>query len=234
MNELNKILDVSNQELDQLDTNFINQYNFFHDISYFHGPAGKEHYRLLMYVSEIFNKEILFDVGTNRCMSAAAMSAAAMSASMKNNVISYDLVKIIPMNPFLPRVQYFLGDVALNKKLKNSSFIFFADVDGTQDYCYLDDFFFADISLLNNETIVEETPFEIDYSNLSNVILLFILLFAYLGVMALGFTFKNGGFVSFGFFIGIVLGFMLSGFNVFLTLVFIFMNIVVIWNFIKR
>ena len=123
MNELNKILDVSNQELDQLDTNFINQYNFFHDISYFHGPAGKEHYRLLMYVSEIFNKEILFDVGTHRCM-----SAAAMSASMKNNVISYDLVKIIPMNPFLPRVQYFLGDVALNKKLKNSSFIFF-DVD---------------------------------------------------------------------------------------------------------
>ena len=117
---------------------------------------------------------------------------------------------------------------------ENSSFIFFADVDGTQDYCYLDDFFFADISLLNNETIVEETPFEIDYSNLSNVILLFILLFAYLGVMALGFTFKNGGFVSFGFFIGIVLGFMLSGFNMFLTLVFIFMNIVVIWNFINR
>ena len=117
---------------------------------------------------------------------------------------------------------------------ENSSFIFFADVDGTQDYCYLDDFFFADISLLNNETIVEELPFEIDYSNLSNVILLFILLFAYLGIMALGFTFKNGGFVSFGFFIGIVLGFMLSGFNMFLTLVFIFMNIVVIWNFIKR
>ena len=117
---------------------------------------------------------------------------------------------------------------------ENSSFIFFADVDGTQDYCYLDDFFFADISLLNNGTIAGETPFEIDYNNLSSVILLFILLFAYLGVMALGFTFKNGGFVSFGFFIGIVLGFMLSGFNVFLTLVFIFMNIVVIWNFIKR
>jgi len=29
---------------------------------------------------------------------------------------------------FFPRVQYFLGDITLNKKLKNSSFIFF-DVD---------------------------------------------------------------------------------------------------------
>lgn len=73
-----------------------------------------------------------------------------------------------------------------------------------------------------------------DLSTLTNVVFLFVLVFAYLGVMILGFTFKNGGFVSFGFFIGIVLGFMLSGFHMFLTLLFFFMNISIMWVFIKK
>jgi len=124
MNELlNKILNVSNQELDQLDTNFINRYELYHNSFYFHGDAGREHYRLLMYVSYLFKKEILFDIGTNKCM-----SAAAMSASMKNRVISYDIVRILLQNPILPRVEYILGDVTLDNRLIKSPFIFF-DVD---------------------------------------------------------------------------------------------------------
>jgi len=117
---LNKILNVSNYELDQLDTSFINRYNILSNRSYFHDKAGREHYRLLMYVSKIFNKEILFDVGTYKCM-----SAAAMSSSMKNKVISYDIVKILLQNPILPRVQYIIGDATKDDNLINSTFIFF-------------------------------------------------------------------------------------------------------------
>ena len=83
--------------------------------------------------------------------------------------------------------------------------------------------------LVNNEI-----PFEIDFNSISHVMFLFVLVFTYLGVMMLGFMFKNGGFISFGFFIGIILGFMLSGFHIFLTLLFIFMNISIIWAFIKK
>ena len=74
----------------------------------------------------------------------------------------------------------------------------------------------------------------VDLEKTSNMIFLFILVFCYLGVMALGFAFKNGGFVSFGFFIGIVLGFMFSVFSIFLTLVFLFMNIIIFWTFVKK
>jgi len=116
---------------------------------------------------------------------------------------------------------------------ENSSFIFYSKVDGSQDHCYLDNFFFGDISLFE-EDIKPPPPFKIDFNNLSNVILLFILLLAYLGLMIIGFMFHNGGFIVFGFFIGVVLGFMLSGFHIFLTLLFIFMNISILWSFIKK
>jgi hypothetical protein len=131
MKELQQILDVTNAELDSLDANFINRYNFYHNISYFQGKAGREHYRLLMYVSSIFSKEKLFDIGTNRCM-----SAAAMSHSMKNQVITYDIIKLIIVNPFLPRVEYVLGDCREDKRLLESPFIFF-DVDHNGKFEYL-------------------------------------------------------------------------------------------------
>lgn len=121
MNEfLDKILNVSNPTLDSLDTNFINQYNFWHDTSYFHLPSGKEHYRLLMYISSIYQNEILFDIGTYRCM-----SAAALSYKMKNRIKSYDIKQdILPFNPYLPKVEYYIGDVLLDMDLHKSSFIF--------------------------------------------------------------------------------------------------------------
>jgi hypothetical protein len=89
-------------------------------------------------------------------------------------------------------------------------------------------------SIIEEEGAVPAAPFEIDFENTASVIFLFIILLLYLGVMALGFAFKNGGFVSFGFFIGIVLGFMVSGYSMFLTLVFFFMNIGIFWAFIKK
>lgn len=38
---LKQILDVTNEELDALNTSFIGQYNFFHGPEYFHGKSGE-------------------------------------------------------------------------------------------------------------------------------------------------------------------------------------------------
>jgi hypothetical protein len=53
---LNKILNVSCEELNALNANFINQYNFHHNVGYYFGQsANQEHYRLLMYIAGLFN-----------------------------------------------------------------------------------------------------------------------------------------------------------------------------------
>jgi len=114
-----KILNVTNEELDSLNTSIFNMYNFYHDISYTHLESGKEHYRLLIYIASLFNKDLMFDIGTNKCM-----SAAALSSGYTNKVKSYDVMKILPNNPILPNVIYVLGDVCEDESLKDAKFIF--------------------------------------------------------------------------------------------------------------
>jgi hypothetical protein len=131
---IDKILSVTNEHLDSLDTSFFNSYNFYHDIGYVHLESGKEHYRLLCYIASLFNKDLIFDIGTNRCMSAAALSSA-----FTNRVKSYDLIKILPVNPILPNVQYILGDVTKDETLKDAKFIFFdAAHDGIFENIFYD------------------------------------------------------------------------------------------------
>jgi len=45
--QLQKILDVTNEQLDNIDMSYVNYYDFHHDTSYFVLPSGREHYRLL-------------------------------------------------------------------------------------------------------------------------------------------------------------------------------------------
>ena len=72
-----------------------------------------------------------------------------------------------------------------------------------------------------------------DLKKQSNVLLLFIMILLYLGLMALSFAFRNGVFASFGFFIGIIVGFMFSGLHIIMTIIFIFINIVIYFKFSK-
>jgi len=120
MEELNKILNVTNDQLNSLNMNYLDSYTFWHDISYAKQPAGKEHYRLLVYIGALYNKKILFDIGTYRCV-----SAAALSSTMTNKIKSYDIIKVLPGNPILPNVFYFIGDVTKDNDLMKSPFIFF-------------------------------------------------------------------------------------------------------------
>lgn len=76
-----------------------------------------------MYIAKLHHRQLLFDVGTYRCL-----SAAALSWTMVNRVKSYDVKTFIFNNPILPGVQYCYGDVIKDPDLIKSHFIFI-DVD---------------------------------------------------------------------------------------------------------
>lgn len=65
--------------------------------------------------------------------------------------------------------------------------------------------------------------FSCDTTN--GVLLIFILVILYIGVMIIGFWFKNFGFLSMGFFIGLIIGLMLSCVHIILTFIMLFLNI---------
>ena len=81
-------------------------------------PSGRAHYRLLAYISELYNEEVLFDVGTN-----AARSAIALTYSGKNKIKTYDVLQVLEQNPSLENVEYVIGDSTKDKELDISPFI---------------------------------------------------------------------------------------------------------------
>jgi len=126
---LEQIKGVTNQELNLIDTSNINNYKMYGNTECYHVFSGREHYRLLMYVSTLFNGEVLFDVGTNECR-----SAIALSYNKANKIKSYDIVQINPENPIIENVEFILGDSTKDEELIHSPFIFLdVDHDGTYE-----------------------------------------------------------------------------------------------------
>lgn len=129
MNEiLQKILSVTNEELDKLDTFNVEKYEMHEDVSCYHGNSGREHYRLLIYISNLFENKTLFDIGTNACR-----SAVALSHNVFNKVKSFDIIQILPTNPNIINVEFILGDSMKDSDLQNCPFIFL-DVDHDGSY----------------------------------------------------------------------------------------------------
>jgi hypothetical protein len=162
---IEKIIDLKNQDLDNLPTSYIEEHNsklniseLNHNIYYFHLQSGKEHYRLLMYIATLFENEIFFDIGTNKCM-----SALALSYNKKNKVKTYDLIKVLPENPQVVNIEYFIGDSTEDEDLKNSKLIFLdVDHDGLYEnkfYRHLRNINWKGILLLDdihlNESMIE-------------------------------------------------------------------------------
>ena len=77
---IEKILSVTREELNGIDLS-----EFKGVQHWFNLEAGQEHYRLLAYISTLFDNRILLDVGTFKGDSARALSYG------DNNVISFDL-----------------------------------------------------------------------------------------------------------------------------------------------
>lgn len=85
---IDKILKVTADELNQIN---LSKYLKSTDDqgfpkSWFYMDAGLEHYRLLAYVSKLYNGVTLLDIGSYQ-----GSSAIALSFNKKNKVISYDI-----------------------------------------------------------------------------------------------------------------------------------------------
>jgi predicted O-methyltransferase YrrM len=123
--KLNKILNVTNEELNSIDlykyTNLIPI-----DLDYYKymlSDSGREHYRLLAYISSLFENEKLLDIGTNR-----GFSAIALADNKLNKVVSYDLeeyntIAKIKNNPMYQNIEFKLGDFLELESLNDTKFI---------------------------------------------------------------------------------------------------------------
>lgn len=87
---LSKILSITREELNAIDFGFyaemadeirIPQHWFFLE-------AGVEHYRLLAFISSVYDNQFLLDIGSYQ-----GDSAIALSHNKKNRVLSYDVVQ---------------------------------------------------------------------------------------------------------------------------------------------
>lgn len=141
MQILDRIIGVSNNVLDSIDTSYIDvhqdklmNFELNHNPYYFHLESGKEHYRLLIYISTLYNNEVIFDVGTNKCM-----SALALSYNKSNKIKSFDIVKLLPENPLVDNIEYIIGDSTKDTDLNNCSIIFLdVDHDGSYENIFYD------------------------------------------------------------------------------------------------
>lgn len=75
--------------------------------SWFYMDAGLEHYRLLAYISKLYNGVTLLDIGSYQ-----GSSAIALSFNKKNKVISYDIdqqPEIVEIT--IPNIKFIKGNV---------------------------------------------------------------------------------------------------------------------------
>ena len=80
-------------------------------------------------------------------------------------------------------------------------------------------------------TTVGSNLLNFDIKKQSNVILLFVLIFLFVGLEVIAFSFKNFGFASFGFIVGIVVGLLFSGVHIILTILFILINVLIFMKY---
>lgn len=92
--------------------------------NYFLKEAGKEHYKLIAWVSSLFPGQTVMDIGTHY-----GNSSLAMSHPKDVKVVSYDIVEMKQLKqPFPTNCDYKIGDFKEDPVTLSSPFIFI-DVD---------------------------------------------------------------------------------------------------------
>ena len=112
-----------------LNTNIINGINLgnFRPLaSYFGNLCGQEHYRLLCYLSSIFNGKLFVDIGTSH-----GDSALALASNRNNRVISFDIIKYnyTPVS----NCEYIIGNFELYGEKLLDSMIMLYDIPHSGD-----------------------------------------------------------------------------------------------------
>lgn len=131
--EIEKIKTVTNEDLNRID---LSKYNELLNIdleykNYFLDVSGKEHYRLLIYISNLFNKINILDIGTNRGFSAVALSDNKNNAVISYDLIRYESVKTLMNSHILDNVEFKLGNFIESENLDKYKIILLdTDHDG--------------------------------------------------------------------------------------------------------
>lgn len=128
---LRRILDVTAEELNQIDFSFYKEHTakLSNYPGYLYMPAGREHYRLLAYISSLFNNNLLIDVGTFQ-----GFSALAMGYNKSNRVLSYDIARtkevdlIIENKALAQNIEFRMNGISEDAGILRSPFIIL-DVD---------------------------------------------------------------------------------------------------------
>jgi hypothetical protein len=98
-----------------------------YSLPYFNQPAGQEHYKLLVYLSQYFNNCLISDIGTH-----SGASALALSQNLSNKVFSLDVVNHRNGNSFPSNIEFCIGNFKteenIQKKILSSSLILL-DID---------------------------------------------------------------------------------------------------------
>lgn len=114
-------------DINHINKNFDKNSNFFSSIPiiannrYFLGDAGREHYRLLSFVSSLFNNISIFDIGTH-----SGWSSFALSSNQSNKIVSYDIDNsMLNKEDFvhIKNIEFNLGLAHLDNRLLSSDII---------------------------------------------------------------------------------------------------------------
>jgi hypothetical protein len=133
-----KFFDIPYQDLKNLNLNKLNlrtpNKNMIHDI---YQQPGTEHYRLLCWISSLFEDTTLYEIGT-----WIGAGTICLAYNKSNKVVSYDIVYNVDLER-LDNIEFRIGNYENDEKLLKSPFIF-VDVEHNgllerQIYKYLAD-----------------------------------------------------------------------------------------------
>jgi hypothetical protein len=119
-NNIRRRFNLTRDSIQSIDLSSLSRYTANAEYrGYFLDTQFKEHYRLLAYLSTLYNDQTLFDVGTLK-----GYSALALSYNQANQVISYDIedLKELRHKEDL-KINYRIGNVLEDQRLLTSKLI---------------------------------------------------------------------------------------------------------------
>jgi hypothetical protein len=130
---------IDYKQISQIDTNFFRKLygNEFFEISHLSSEVG-EHYKLLIYLTNLYSNITILDIGTN-----TGESAIALAQNKTNKVISYDIQNkvLVKMTEEYPNIEHKIMDIANESDdiIKSAKIIMF-DIahDGIQEKNFTD------------------------------------------------------------------------------------------------
>lgn len=127
---------ITNEQLDSLDMSLSSLISNGEYKNYYESKSSLEHYRFLTYVSNLYNKIKIIDVGTLK-----GCSALALSSNKSNTVYSFNISNQLELDDLPGNIEFIIDNV-INEKyidLINSSEIILLDTfhDGTFESQFL-------------------------------------------------------------------------------------------------